>query len=111
LNRLVLSLVLGAAAGVVDVLPMIRLGTSRHAMASAFVHWLVLGVVITYIQLGLPGWLKGLVVALLAAAPVAILVAETDPAALVPIGVMSSVLGIAVGHVGDRLRAGSIQEQ
>jgi hypothetical protein len=102
MRKVFFSLLLGAAAGVLDVLPMIPLGTGLHDMASAFVHWVVLGLVIAHLELPLPSWLKGLVIAVLSAIPVAILVARTDPVALVPMTVMSALLGSGVGHVSGR---------
>jgi hypothetical protein len=111
MKRLLLSLALGAVAGVVDVIPMFALGTSWHARVSAFVHWVVLGFVITHVQLGTPGWVKGLLVALLSAVPIAVVVAETDPAALLPMAVMSSALGSAVGYLSGRMAPAALEPE
>ena len=69
---------------------------------SAFVHWIVLGVLISYVQLPLAAWAKGIVVAVLACLPVVILVSEKDPKSIVPILIMSVVLGAAVGFTTAR---------
>ena len=69
----------------------------KYANWSAFVHWVVLGIFIAYIQMSLSPWLKGLVVAELAALPIVIIVSKKDKKAGIPILVMSAVLGTLVG--------------
>ena len=101
-TKLLRSLALGSAAGLIDVLPMIPLRASQSAIASAFAHWVVLGFIIAHLQLSIPGWAKGLVVALVSAVPIAILVAPSDPGALAPIAVTSAVLGAGVGHLSGK---------
>ena len=100
--RLLISVLIGVIAGVVDVLPMLAQKLSKHACLSAFVHWIVLGVLISYVQLPMPAWANGVVIAVLACLPVAILVSEKDPKSLVPILFMSVVLGAAVGFATAR---------
>ena len=97
MSKLLVSILIGLAAGVVDVVPMILQKLDKHANWSAFVHWIILGVFISYIDLPLAGWLKGLVVAELAALPIVILVAKDNKKGVVPILVMSAVLGVLVG--------------
>lgn len=104
MTRVQLSLGLGALAGLLDVLPMIPLQTSALAMASAFTHWLVLGFVIVHVELRCAPWLKGLALALASAVPVALMVVETDPHAILPITATSVILGSAVGYVSGRLQ-------
>jgi len=100
--RLIISILIGAVAGVVDVAPMIAQKLNKHACISAFVHWVVLGVLIAYIQVPMPPWLKGVTVAVLSSLPIAILVSENDPKSIVPILIMSVILGAAVGFATFR---------
>jgi hypothetical protein len=102
-SRLLASLALGAAAGVIDVIPMIPLGTDLAAKAAAFLHWLVLGFVITYVRLDVAGWLKGLIVGLASGVPVAATLAGADPRSVPPVLVMSALLGVGVGWVTGRV--------
>ena len=102
MSRLLISVLIGVIAGVVDVLPMLAQKLSKHACLSAFVHWIVLGVLISYVQLPMPAWTNGVVIAVLACLPVAILVSEKDPKSLGPILFMSVVLGAAVGFATAR---------
>ncbi len=102
MGKILLSLLLGAAAGVIDIVPMFLQKLDRHSIISAFIQWLVAAFVITHIQFGVEGWLKGLIVAVLMALPVIVLVMKTDVKSVIPILVMSAILGSIVGFVGDR---------
>ena len=83
---------------------MILQKLDRHATVSAFVQWVVLGIVITHVHIGgLDGWLKGLVIALLLTLPILIIVAKDDKKAIVPILAMTAILGSLVGLAGGLL--------
>lgn len=83
---------------------MILQKIDKHATVSAFVQWVALGIVITHVQIGgLDGWLKGLVIALLLTLPILIIVAKDDKKAVVPILVMTAILGSLVGLAGGLL--------
>lgn len=99
---IILSLLIGIAAGIIDVIPMILQKLDKHATVSAFVHWVVLGVVITHVQIpGLDGWLKGLVLAILLTLPVLIIVSKADKKSAIPILAMTVILGSLVGFAGS----------
>lgn len=92
---------IGIIAGMVDVLPMIKMKLDKHSILSAFVFYLILPYVIINISLfGLVWWLKGGVVGLALALPVIILVAKEDRKSVPPMLVMSFVLGTAIGVAG-----------
>ncbi|WP_028580899.1 hypothetical protein [Desulfogranum japonicum] len=97
MHNFIVSISVGAVAGIIDIIPMIIQKLDRFSICSAFIHWIILGVVITYIQLPMSPWLKGLVVAEMLALPVAVLVMKDDPKSIIPIFVMSAILGVAVG--------------
>ncbi|NNF97854.1 MAG: hypothetical protein HKM93_00605 [Desulfobacteraceae bacterium] len=103
--KLLISLCIGVIAGVIDVVPMIAQKLDKYSSWSAFVHWIVLAVIISYIQLPMPPWLKGLVVAEISAVPIIILVMKDDMKSIFPILIMSAVLGIAVGIATSRFAA------
>lgn len=102
MDKILLSIVLGTLAGVIDIIPMFMQKLDRYSIASAFIQWVVLGFVITHIEFGVGGWLKGLIVAVLLSIPVIVLVAKADPKSAVPIIVMSAILGSAVSFIGDK---------
>ena len=103
MRRFAKALALGAAAGIVDVLPMVAMKSNPWAMASAFAHWVVVGVLVVYVQAALRPWLKGLLVGAASGVPVVLMVYPIEPSALVPITAMSVLLGTAVGYLSARL--------
>ena len=97
MSKLIVSIIIGIMAGIVDVIPMIIQKLDKHANWSAFIHWVIMGVIISYIQIPVSPWLKGLIVAELSALPVVIIVSKEDQKAIIPIVVMSAILGVLVG--------------
>ena len=102
MSRFFISVLIGIAAGVIDVAPMLVQKLGKHVCLSAFIHWVVLGVLISYVQAPLPAWLKGIVIAVLSCLPIVILVSETDSKSILPILAMSVILGAAVGFTTSK---------
>lgn len=101
---ILLAIGIGIAAGIIDIIPMVLQKLDKYATFSAFVQWVVLGVVITYVQIGgLEGWLKGLIIAVLLTLPILILVAKDDKKSILPILIMTVILGSLVGLAGGFL--------
>lgn len=96
------ALLIGLAAGTIDALPMIFQGLPWSATISAFVHWIVLGLIIPYVNWNIKPWLKGFIIALLSELPIIIIVAEKEPISIIPITAFSVILGVSVGYCGDR---------
>ena len=96
-SKLLIALGLGVAAAVIDITPMVLTHANRSAIAAAFSNWVVAGLLIAYVQFGLPAWLNGLTVAVLTTIPVLFTVAPTHPKSIAPILVMSVVLGTLLG--------------
>lgn len=97
MSKLYISLLIGVIAGIIDVIPMILQKLDKYANISAFLQWVILGVFISYIQFPLPPWLKGLIIAEASALPIMIMVAKNDKKSIIPIIVMSAILGCLVG--------------
>lgn len=100
MNKLLISLIIGIIAGIIDVIPMLIQKVDRNACLSAFVHWIVLGLIIPYVSWDLQPWLKGLVIAEITAIPIMVLVYPKNPKSVIPIGIFSAVLGVLVGISG-----------
>jgi len=96
------GLLLGAVAGVLDLIPMISQKLTWDANVSAFIMWLVIGFFLTKVDLKMNGFLKGIVISFLVLAPSAVLIGWRDPVVLVPIIVMTAVLGSLLGTGVDR---------
>lgn len=102
MKKLMISLGLGLSAGLLDVLPMIFQKLDWYSNISAFTQWLVLGFFINYIQIGLKGWLKGMVISLASVLPIIVLVAKNDLFSILPIFGMTTILGSLVGYFGEK---------
>jgi hypothetical protein len=103
MKNLSIALSIGLIAGVIDVIPMLFQGIDKFACLSAFIQWLVLGLIIPFIKWKIAPWLKGLLVGELAALPIMILVFEKEPVSIIPIMIFSAVLGTFVGIAGAKL--------
>ncbi len=101
MNDILIALTIGIIAGIIDVIPMIIQKMEKAANLSAFFHWVVLGLIIPFVSWNIAPWLKGLIVAEMSAIPVLFMVATDDKKAILPITLMSAILGIAVGIAGS----------
>jgi hypothetical protein len=102
MKKFLISILIGVLAGVIDIIPMIMQNLDWRADVSAFLQWVILGVFINYIQFKMPAWLKGLIVAELAAIPILVIVSANDIFTIFPIIGMSAILGCLVGVVGSK---------
>lgn len=97
MSKLVITLVIGLAAGTIDVLPMVLRKAEWAVIASAFTHWVVTTVLISYAVMPLAPWLKGALIGAISAAPVLITYSQSKPSSVLPILGISIVLGAVVG--------------
>lgn len=102
MNKIVKGLLFGVLAGVVDVLPMVAQGLSWDADLSAFSLWVVAGFLIATSELRLNSILKGLLISYLLALPVYIIVGVKEPFSLVPMTIMTAILGGILGKVLEK---------
>lgn len=104
MKEFIFPLLIGAAAGAIDVLPMIKMKLDKYSIFSAFIYYLILPFIILNTELfGMVWWLKGGVIAPVLAAPVIILVAKEDKKSVLPMAVSSLVLGTFIGISGHFL--------
>lgn len=97
-------LLIGIVAGVIDVLPMLKMKVDKYSTLSAFVYYLIMPFIVFSVKwFGSLWWLRGGVVALLMAIPVIILVAKEDKKSPIAMTIMSIVLGSLVGVAGHFL--------
>ena len=97
-------MVLGAVAGVLDVIPMIVQGLSWDANLSAFLLWVINGFFISTSTLKMNPALKGVLISFLVLAPAAVLIGWNQPLSLIPIAAMTLILGAALGYMIDKLK-------
>jgi hypothetical protein len=75
---------------------------SWDANLSAFSMWVVIGFLVSVVDLKLNAILKGILIAFLVLLPSAILIGAVEPMSLVPIGIMTLILGSGVGYAVGR---------
>lgn len=102
--NILLTLLIGVIAGVIDILPMLKMKVDKYSCISAFVYYVIVPFVIYGINwFENIWWLKGGIVAILMALPVIILVAKEDKKSPIAMTVMSILLGSMIGVVGHFL--------
>ena len=102
-NNIVLGLLLGVIAGILDVIPMMLQGLTWDANLSAFFLWVVSGFMLATSNLRLHSVLKGIVIAFICLLPSVFIIGWYDPISLVPIGVMTLILGALLGFSYGKL--------
>jgi hypothetical protein len=102
MKNIFIALIIGLSAAIIDVVPMIIQRIDKSACISAFIQWIVLGLIIPYVNWDMQPWLKGLLIAELTALPIMVLVFAQEPKSIVPIIIFSAILGSAVGLAGAR---------
>ena len=93
----------GAAAGVIDVIPMIIQNLNWDANISAFLMWVVIGFLLSVTELKMNAILKGILFSFLVLLPAAILIGWNEPASLLPIAIMTTILGGGLGLAFNRI--------
>jgi len=102
MNDFLIAIIIGLAAGFIDITPMIIMKLDKSANISAFVHYFALGLIIPFVDWGIAPWIKGIVIALLTAIPIMIIVFPKDKKAIIPMIVFSLILGASIGIAGAK---------
>ena len=102
MHKLFSAIAIGVLAGVIDVIPMLVQKIDATSCLSAFVHWVVLGVLISYVRAPLPAWAKGGAIGFFSALSIVTLIAQSDPKSVLPILMTSIVLGGVVGVLSGK---------
>jgi len=103
-RNIITGIGLGAVAGIIDVIPMIIQDLTWDANISAFLMWVVIGFLLSIAELKVNSILKGILISYLVLLPAAILIGWKEPGSLVPIIIMTTVLGGALGFAIQRFR-------
>jgi len=97
MKKIKIGLLLGIVAGIIDVIPMIMQNLTWDANISAFTMWIVVGFLIATIDLNINSIIKGILTAFLVLFPTAILIGWKEPVSLIPITIMTIILGGLLG--------------
>lgn len=102
MNNLLIAVIIGFAAGLIDVIPMIIQKLDKTSCISAFIHYLILGMIIPYVNWDLDPWFKGMIISLLMALPVMIIVYSKEKKAIIPMIIFALILGAGIGMAGAK---------
>lgn len=103
MKKIKLGLILGFVAGIIDVTPMIIQKLTWDANLSALTMWTIVGFFISTIDMKIHPVIKGILISFLALAPSAILIGWKEPFALIPITIMTIILGGVLGFLFHKL--------
>lgn len=98
LNKIKIGIIFGIIAGTIDVIPMIFQKLTWDANLSAFSMWVIVGFIIAISDLKIKGVLKGIIISFLLLTPSAIMIGWSQPISLIPIFIMTLILGSLLGY-------------
>ncbi|MFH1234014.1 MAG: hypothetical protein V1493_00160 [Candidatus Diapherotrites archaeon] len=102
MKKAIAGILFGAITGILDSIPMVFQNLSLDAILSAFSLWVVSGFLVATSSLKIHWAAKGLLVSFLVLLPAAILIGWKEPVSLVPIAIMTLVLGSLLGYAIER---------
>ena len=102
-NKILIGAVPGAIAGICDVIPMLLQKLTWDANLSAFFLWVVSGFMLSTSDLKLPPVLKGIVIPFICLLPSTFIIGWKEPISLIPIGVMTLILGALLGFAYNKM--------
>jgi len=102
INKIWYGIGFGAIAGLLDIIPMIVQKLTWDANLSAFSMWVITGFILSVSDFKLKSVFKGILVSFLILIPSAILIGWKEPISLIPISVMTLILGSLMGYFVDR---------
>jgi hypothetical protein len=104
MNSLILGMIIGIVAGIVDITPMLLQKMDKRAVISAFLQYFFVSIIIVNIDLpGIAWWLEGGLISLALTLPVIIIVSQNDKKAIPIIASMAIILGTLIGIAGHYL--------
>ena len=98
MNKMKIGIILGIVAGLIDIIPMLIQNLTWDANISALTMWVVVGFLISVVDLKINSIVEGILIAFLVLLPTAILIGWKEPISLIPIGVMTTLLGGLLGY-------------
>jgi hypothetical protein len=104
MKNIIITTIIGLIAGLIDILPMIKMKQDKSSIASAFIFYFFMPFIIYGSNLfGMVWWIEGAVLTIAMALPILLIVAKTEKKAVPPILIMAIVLGTLIGFLGHFL--------
>lgn len=102
ISKIKAGIIFGIIVGIIDVIPMIFLKLTWDANLSAFLMWVIAGFMISTSNLKINGVLKGILISFLLLIPSAVIIGWQQPTSLIPIFIMTLILGSLLGYFINR---------
>ncbi len=106
LSKIKIGIIFGIMAGIIDVLPMIFQKLTWDANLSAFSMWIIAGFMVSTSNLKINSVLKGILISFLLLTPSAIIIGWSQPISLMPIFLMTLILGGLLGYLVNKFGGG-----
>jgi len=105
MDILLLSVIIGIVAGIIDIIPMIMQKLEKQATISAFLQYFFVSIIIVNIDLPhIAWWLQGGLISVALSLPVVCIVSMNDKKAVPIILIMAAILGTLIGIAGHFLK-------
>jgi hypothetical protein len=102
MKKIIFGIILGLLAGIIDLVPMILQKITWDANLSALFLWVVSGFLIASSNLNIKGIFKGILISFLVLIPCAFIIGWKEPINLLPITIMTLILGSLLGFFIDK---------
>ena len=105
MDTLLLSVIIGIAAGIIDIAPMIIQKLPKYSTVAAFIYFFFISIIIVNIDLPhIPWWLEGGLISFALMIPVLIHFGHTDKKPLPIIAANTIIIGTLIGIAGHYLK-------
>lgn len=98
MSKILISLIIGLIAAIIDVVPMIIKRLDLKYILSAFTMWIVMGLLVYEVNYSKFSTVNGLITALLVYLPMSFLIFKLDKSAIIQVSVTTIFLGCLVGY-------------
>lgn len=102
-NKILIGIVIGIFAGILDLVPMILQKLPVQANISAFFMWVIIGFLISVVEIKINALFKGLLISYLVLLPNLFIIGWENPISLIPILIMTTILGSLMGLIIGKL--------
>ncbi len=104
MKNILIALLLGIIASCIDAIPMItNKNIPRFSIMAIFAQWVVMGLLIPFVNWEIAPWLRGLIIGELGMFPFMIIAFYRSKKSIFPTIIMAAVLGITIAVAGSYL--------
>jgi len=101
-RKLIVSMIIGLIAGVIDLIPLVMVRVPLLNMVSILTFWIVTSYFVAHVSLFKNALLNGLVMSTINMLPLVIIIYTINPKDFFPMLSMALILGPLVGFLNNR---------